>query len=134
MKSTVSTTASAETEGILVEVKSEYAPSRSAPHNSHWFFIYTIRITNNGEQAAQLLSRHWVITNAHGETSHVRGPGVVGEQPRLLPGQSFTYSSACPLETAVGTMAGEYQFRRDDGEMFEATVPQFVLAMPYAIN
>lgn len=130
----MSTTASAITEGIRIEVRSEYSPSRSAPQNSHWFFVYTITITNEGDRPAQLVSRHWTITNAKGETSEVRGPGVVGEQPRLEPGKSFTYTSACPLETSFGTMAGTYQFRRDDGETFTARVPTFSLAMPYAIN
>lgn len=131
---TVSTTASAITEGIRVDVRSEYSASRSAPQNNHWFFVYTITITNVGEQTAQLLARHWTITNARGESSDVRGPGVVGEQPRLEPGQSFTYTSACPLDTSFGTMTGSYRFRRDDGATFDAQVPTFSLAMPYAIN
>lgn len=117
-----------------MDVRSEYSPSRSAPGNSHWFFIYTITITNEGDSAARLMSRRWVITNARGETSEVKGPGVVGETPRLEPGQSFHYTSACPLETSFGTMNGSYRFRRDDGETFEAEVPTFSLAMPYAIN
>ncbi len=125
---------SACTQGIRVEVKAEYSPSRSAPHNSHWFFVYTIRISNEGEETAQLIDRHWVITNAHGEVSEVRGPGVVGEQPHLAAGQSFTYTSACPLDTAFGTMSGTYGMVREDGTRFEAAVPTFSLAMPYAIN
>ena len=130
----MSTSASAVTEGVRIDVRSEYSHSRSAPNNNHWFFVYTITITNEGEDAAKLVNRHWVITNAAGEVSEVRGPGVVGENPRLAPGESFTYTSACPLETSFGTMSGTYEFERDDGLKFSAKVPTFSLAMPYAIN
>lgn len=130
----MSTSVSATTEDIRIDVRSEYSPSRSAPQNNHWFFVYTITITNDGDQTVQLMTRHWTITNARGETSEVRGPGVVGEQPTLEPGKSFTYTSACPLETSFGTMSGSYRFRRDDGVTFDAEVPTFSLAMPYAIN
>ncbi|MCB9507075.1 MAG: Co2+/Mg2+ efflux protein ApaG [Myxococcales bacterium] len=130
----MSTTVSAVTQGIRVEVRSEYSPSRSAPQNNHWFFLYTIQITNDGDAPAKLMSRRWVITNARGEVSEVEGPGVVGEHPHLGPGESFTYTSACPLDTSFGTMAGSYEMARDDGTRFEARVPTFSLAMPFAIN
>jgi ApaG protein len=130
----MSTTASAVTEGILVEVRSEYAPNRSAPQNNHWFFLYTIRITNQGDAPARLMTRHWVITNARGEVSEVEGPGVVGEHPRLATGQSFEYTSACPLDTSFGTMTGTYEMERDNGDRFNAAIPTFSLAMPFAIN
>lgn len=130
----MSTTASATTHGIRVDVRSEYSPARSAPQQDHWFFLYTITITNVGDTPAKLMHRHWVITNAKGEVSHVKGPGVVGETPRLMPGASFEYTSACPLETSFGTMAGTFGFRRDDESTFDAEVPTFSLALPYAIN
>jgi ApaG protein len=122
------------TQGIRVQVRSEYSPTRSAPKDGHWFFLYTITITNEGEQAATLTHRHWVITNARGDVSEVQGPGVVGEQPRLEPGATFEYTSACPLDTSFGTLAGTYSFEVEDGEAFDAEVPTFSLAMPYAIN
>ncbi len=122
------------TQGIRVQVQSEYSPSRSAPKDGHWFFLYTITITNEGEEAATLVQRQWVITNAKGEASEVQGPGVVGEQPRLEPGNTFEYTSACPLDTSFGTLAGTYKFERENGQSFDAEVPTFSLAMPYAIN
>lgn len=130
----MSTSAVALTQGIRVQVQSEYSPSRSAPKDGHWFFLYTITITNEGTEAATLVHRQWVITNAKGEVSEVQGPGVVGEQPRLEPGNTFEYTSACPLETSFGTLAGTYTFEREGGERFDAEVPTFSLAMPYAIN
>ncbi len=90
----MSTSAVAVTQGIRVQVQSEYSPSRSAPKDGHWFFLYTITITNEGEEAATLVQRQWVITNAKGEASEVQGPGVVGEQPRLEPGNTFEYTSS----------------------------------------
>jgi ApaG protein len=117
-----------------VQVHSEYSPSRSAPKDAHWFFLYPITITNEGPEAATLTHRNWVITNAKGEVSEVQGPGVVGEHPRLESGNTFEYTSACPLDTSFGTLAGTYTFEREGGESFKAEVPTFSLAMPYAIN
>jgi ApaG protein len=124
----------AVTEGVRVRVQSRYVPERSDPARNAWFFAYTILITNEGERTVQLLSRHWIITDGEGHTEHVRGPGVVGAQPVLPPGESFEYTSACPLRTAFGTMHGTYQMVTDDGERFDAEVAAFSLSTPYAIN
>ena len=99
----------ATTRNIRVRVQSSYVPERSEPERNSWFFIYTVEIANQGSETAQLVSRHWIITDADGTVREVRGPGVVGEQPMLAPGESFTYTSACPLETPFGTMHGTYQ-------------------------
>ena len=120
--------------GIRVQVRSEYVPERSNPDRGHYYFAYRIRIRNEGEARVQLLSRHWVITDAHGHIEEVRGPGVVGEQPSLEPGQSFEYSSACPLGTPFGSMRGSYQMIDDNGGRFDAEIAPFQLAEPYAIN
>jgi ApaG protein len=99
-----------------------------------WFFAYTIRITNEGDDTAQLVSRHWVITDAAGAVEEVRGPGVVGHQPVLRPGESFEYTSACPLTTSFGTMKGTYQMVTKGGVTFDAEIAPFELTEPYAIN
>jgi len=122
------------TRGIRVEVQSTYVPERSDPGQKRWFFAYTIRITNDGAETAQLLSRHWIITDGDGDVEEVRGPGVVGEQPRLEPGQTYEYTSACPLPTNFGTMHGTYRMATDQGEEFNAEIAPFPLAEPYAIN
>ncbi|MGH3426267.1 MAG: Co2+/Mg2+ efflux protein ApaG, partial [Mycobacteriales bacterium] len=98
----------ATTHHIRVRVQSSYIPERSDPERSSWFFIYTVEITNQGSETAQLVSRHWIITDANGEIEEVKGPGVVGKQPLLEPGQSFEYTSACPLKTPFGSMHGTY--------------------------
>jgi len=118
----------ANTRGIRVQVKSRHVPERSDPDQGHHFFVYAVRITNLGDLSAQLISRHWVITDADGSVQEVRGDGVVGEQPRLEPGQSFEYTSACPLKTPVGAMHGTYRMRLDDGAEFDAEVGAFTLA------
>jgi ApaG protein len=120
------------TEGVLVEVKSAFVPERSQPEDGEYFFAYTVRITNSGAQTVQLLSRHWIITDATGRTEEVRGAGVVGQQPILQPGQSFQYTSACPLSTPWGEMRGTYQMVRDDGTAFDARIATFELAIPAA--
>ena len=122
------------TEGIRVTVKSRYVPERSEPAKNRYFFAYRISISNEGGAPAQLLSRHWIITDGEGEEHHVRGPGVVGEQPRLKKGESFEYTSFCPLATPVGSMRGTYQMIREDGTPFEAEIAPFTLAMPFALN
>ena len=124
----------ATTRDIRVEVRSAYVPERSDPAAKRWFFVYTIRITNEGAETARLVSRHWIITDGDGDAEEVRGPGVVGEQPLLAPGQSFEYSSACPLATSFGTMHGTYQMTTDEGEDFDIEIAPFALAEPYAIN
>jgi ApaG protein len=117
-----------------VQVRSQFLPERSAPRQNQYLFSYTITISNVGEETAQLLSRHWVITDAEGEVQEVRGPGVVGEQPVLEPGMSFEYTSYCPLATNVGTMQGSYTMVRPDGETFDAQIAPFTLAVPNALN
>ena len=120
------------TEGVLIEVKSAFVPERSQPEDGEYFFAYTVRITNSGTQTVQLLSRHWVISDASGRVEEVRGAGVVGQQPILQPGQSFQYTSACPLSTPWGEMRGTYQMVRDDGTAFDARIAPFELAIPTA--
>jgi ApaG protein len=124
----------ATTRGIRVAVVSEYAPGRSRPQDQQWFFLYTITITNEGSEAVQLLSRHWIITNAGGQVEEVRGPGVVGEQPTLAPGESFTYTSGCPLTTAFGTMEGTYEMVATSGEHFDVKIAPFTLSEPYTVH
>jgi ApaG protein len=125
---------SATTRGIRVEVESVFVPERSDPAEKRWFFAYKIRITNEGSETAQLISRHWIITDGDGDAEEVRGPGVVGKQPTLGPGQLFEYSSACPLATSFGTMHGTYQMVTEGGEQFDIEIAPFALAEPYAIN
>lgn len=127
-------TSEAITRGIRVRVESSYVPERSEPERGSWFFIYTVEVANLGTETAQLVSRHWIITDADGTVREVRGPGVVGEQPTLEPGQSFTYTSACPLETPFGTMHGTYQLVTNTGERFDAEIAAFSLGEPHAIN
>lgn len=122
------------TQGIRVKVVSRYDPSRSNPHQNQWFFLYTITITNEGSVTAQLISRHWIITNANGKVEEVKGPGVVGEQPILAPGQSFEYTSGCPLPTSFGTMHGTYQMITAKGERFDAKIAPFTLSEPHALH
>lgn len=122
------------TRGVRVEVKSLYVPERSQPAQSYYFFAYRVDISNVGEEPVQLISRHWVITDGDGQVQEVRGPGVVGEQPRLEPGASFQYTSACPLRTEVGTMHGTYQMLTDADEPFDAQVAPFTLAVPNALH
>ena len=111
-----------------VEVVPQYLPEQSAPAQGVYSFSYTITITNTGEVPAQLISRHWHITDATGQVEQVKGLGVVGHQPLLKPGESFQYTSGCRLRTPSGTMHGTYFFVAEDGERFEASIPMFVLA------
>lgn len=122
------------TDGIRVQVKTMFLPDSSAPREGQYLFAYTIRISNVGEETAQLLSRYWIITDADGEVKEVRGPGVVGAQPVLEPGMSYEYTSYCPLKTNVGTMQGSYTMVRPGGELFEAQIAPFTLAVPNAIH
>jgi ApaG protein len=127
-------TSDATTRGVQVSVVSEYAPERSRPDEKHWFFLYTITISNNSEVAVQLISRHWVITDGNGHVEEVKGPGVVGEQPVLSPGESFTYTSGCPLRTPFGKMEGTYQMVTADAQQFDAKVAPFTLSEPYTVH
>ena len=122
------------TNNVRVEVESQFVPERSQPFEHLWYFMYTVRITNEGDDSVQLISRHWIITDATGHTQEVRGPGVVGEQPLLNPGESFQYSSNCELTTSTGVMKGTYQMVTSGGGSFDATIAPFSLAEPHAIN
>ncbi len=121
------------TRGVRVTVRSQYVPERSAPPQ-RYFFVYQVTIANESAEPVQLLSREWVITNALGEEHVVRGAGVVGEQPRMAPGEGFQYVSACPLDTAVGTMHGTYTMVTDGGDSFDAQIAPFSLAEPMSVN
>jgi ApaG protein len=120
----------AVSEGVRVEVASRYVPEESSPAGERYFFAYTVHISNEGRRTVQLRSRHWIITDARGRIEHVRGAGVVGQQPVLAPGESFEYTSACPLATPYGTMHGSYQMVREDGSGFEAEIAPFELVGP----
>ena len=124
----------AMTRGIRVTVNSEYVPERSDPENELFFFSYHVQISNEGSETAQLISRHWVITDANGKIEEVRGPGVVGEQPTLDPGESYRYSSACPLKTPTGSMHGSYQMKLNTGGHFDAEIAEFQLAPHYTLH
>jgi ApaG protein len=123
-------TSLAVTDGIRVRVKSLYLADQSSPRDDRYVFAYTITISNESALTAQLRTRHWIITDARGEVEEVRGDGVVGEQPRLTPGQTFQYTSGCVLTTPIGTMQGSYRFWRDDGSFFDAAIAPFSLASP----
>lgn len=122
------------TDGVRVRVEARYSPDHSDPRRSEWFFLYTIRLSNEGSETCQLLSRHWIIKNAAGKVEEVRGPGVVGEQPVLEPGDSFEYTSGCPLDTPFGSMEGTYQMVREDGRSFDAAIERFELREPTAVH
>ena len=121
----------AVTRQIRVRVETEYAPSRSNPAQNEWFFLYTIRLTNEGTETVQLISRHWIITDAMGQTEEVRGGGVVGKNPVLEPGATFEYTSGCQLKTPFGSMRGTYQMVTDKRENFEIQIPMFTMTEPY---
>jgi ApaG protein len=122
------------TNGIRVQVTTKFLPERSSPRDGEYLFAYFIQISNVGSETAQLISRHWVITNTDGEEEEVRGDGVVGNQPVLAPGAVHNYNSFCQLKTAVGTMHGEYTMVTPSGETFEARIAPFTLAVPHALN
>jgi|SRR4051812_3543607 ApaG protein len=124
----------AVTNNIRVEVLSRYSPENSRPPQAEWVFQYTVRITNQGTETVQLLSRHWIITDALEHTQEVTGPGVVGEQPVLKPGASFKYSSWCPLKTPTGTMHGTYRMAGGGGRQFDIEVAPFGLRAPYTVH
>ena len=123
------------TRGVRVTVESFYVPGRSTPERAYYFFAYRVFIENEGDTTVQLLTRHWVITNADGEAKEVRGPGVIGQQPVLEPGESFEYTSFCPLPTPVGAMNGSYQMvDQDTNEAFDAIIAPFTLAVPGSLH
>ena len=118
------------TRNIAVSVEINYLETHSSPDDSQYFWAYRVTVENQGNETVQLLSRHWMITNARGEFTEVKGPGVVGEQPVLKPGQSFVYTSGCPLDTPSGMMGGSYLMETDGGERFNIEIPTFSLDRP----
>jgi ApaG protein len=122
------------TNHINVSVKTTYVAAQSQPGAQRFVYAYTITINNNGDLPAQLLSRHWIIQDEQDRTQEVIGEGVVGEQPYLVPGQSYTYTSGVVLETETGIMQGTYQMRADDGTLFDAVIPAFALVPPHAVH
>lgn len=117
-----------------IQVKVTWVESESQPEQNMNFFSYRVHIVNKGAETAQLLSRHWIITDDKGHTEEVRGPGVVGQQPRIQPGQAFEYESACPLNSTSGSMKGTYQMITNSGHSFDVTIPEFYLIAPSALH
>ena len=124
----------AVTRGVRVVVQSKYAPAKSRPAQNEWFFLYTVKISNEGSLPVQLVTRHWLITDGTGRVEEVRGPGVVGKQPTLKPGESFEYTSGCQLKTSTGTMRGTYQMVTEEGSHFDVEIAPFALAEPYTVH
>ncbi len=119
---------------IEVDVETSYLEEQSAPDMNRYVFAYTITIRNEGQQPAKLLTRHWIINDANGNTQEVHGEGVVGEQPYLKPGESFQYTSGTVIETPVGSMEGSYQMLSEDGTPFDADIPAFTLSLPNKLH
>ena len=122
----------AETRGVRVRVVASYLPEQSEPEEGRWVWAYVVDIENEGSETIQLVDRHWIITDAHGRVEEVRGPGVVGEQPVIEPGDAYQYTSGCPLGTDSGVMVGSYGMITQRGERFEAAIPAFSLHLPGA--
>lgn len=122
------------TNGIRVVVRSQYLPEQSDVRANRFVFAYTIRISNESEERVQLKTRHWHILHASGKEEEVHGPGVIGKQPVIVPGQAFQYTSGCVLTTPHGTMRGSYEMVRGDGSTFMAEIPAFSLAVPHTLN
>lgn len=122
------------TNNVRVEVEARFAADRSRTFDNEWVFIYSVRITNEGDDTVQLLGRHWIISDATGHTEEIRKPGVVGAQPVLQPGESFQYSSSCELTTSAGVMRGTYQMVTEDGEHFDVEIAPFSLHEPYTVH
>jgi ApaG protein len=125
---------SASTRGIRVEVKSQFLPQHSSATGRRFAFSYTVQISNESSETVQLRSRHWHILHGNGRREEVRGPGVVGEQPVLRPGEGFRYSSGCVLTSPHGTMHGTYEMVAGDGSRFEVEIPAFSLSTPHSLN
>ncbi|CAN5376161.1 Co2+/Mg2+ efflux protein ApaG [soil metagenome] len=120
----------AVTRGLLVRVRPQYLPEQSDPHEGRWVWAYQVEVENRGDETVQLINRHWTITDGVGRVEEVRGPGVVGEQPTLKPGEAFRYASGCPLNTPSGVMEGAYEMVSEAGEHFEICIPAFSLDLP----
>lgn len=127
-------TSQSSTRNIRVDVRARYSPEHSDPRKMHWFFLYTIKITNEGQETVKLLSRHWIIMDASGNTDEVRGSGVVGEQPILRAGEHFEYTSGCPLKSPFGSMRGTYEMITDAGELFQVEIAPFSLRQAGTFN
>ena len=125
-------TSEAVTKGIRVAVAAQF--SHAEPERNQWLFRYTVRIVNEGVETVQLISRHWIITDGSHAIEEVKGPGVVGSQQILAPGQAFEYTSGCPLPTPFGSMRGSYQMVTSDGTTFDAEIAEFVLSEPYTVH
>jgi ApaG protein len=134
LQSDLAPVSQAVTKDIRVEVIAQHSPENSRPQEGEWVFQYTVRITNLGTDTVQLISRHWTITDAVNHVEEVRGPGVVGAQPTLPPGESFKYSSWCPLKTPTGMMSGTYQMLASDGTQFEIEIAPFGLRARYTVH
>ncbi|MDP6533312.1 MAG: Co2+/Mg2+ efflux protein ApaG [Candidatus Marinimicrobia bacterium] len=122
------------TNGIRIEVKSSFLPERSNPPKPLYVFAYHITISNEGDQSAELRDRYWHITDANGNIEEIRGPGVVGNRPKLHKNESFEYTSFCPLPTAFGVIRGSFRMLRENGESFEAIIDPFKLSVPFSVN
>lgn len=127
-------TSEAVTHSIRVRVRARYSEEHSEPLQQRWLFLYTITISNEGDETVQLISRHWRITDGAEQLQEVKGLGVVGRQPTLAPGESFEYTSGCPLGTPFGSMQGTYQMVTNEGERFEAEIAPFALSGPYTLH
>lgn len=120
----------AETDGVLIKVRPSYLAGQSDPEAGRWVWAYQVEIVNLTGSPLQLMSRHWIITDASGHVEEVHGPGVIGQQPVILPGESYSYASGCPLPTPSGVMVGSYEMRDAQGQVFEASIPAFSLDVP----
>ena len=120
----------ASTRGLTVRVRPQFLPDQSDPDERRWVWAYAIEIENRGRETVQLLSRHWIITDGFGRVEEVKGPGVVGDQPILRPGERYGYTSGCPLPTSSGAMVGSYRMITDGGEQFDIAIPPFSLDVP----
>jgi len=134
LRSDLAPVSEAVTNNIRVEVLAQPSLEHSRPSEGEWVFQYTVRITNIGEDTVQLISRHWIITDGTDHIEEVRGAGVVGQQPKLAPGESFKYSSWCPLKTPMGMMHGTYQMVGSDGQMFDIEIAPFGLKARYTVQ
>jgi ApaG protein len=134
MPEPVTPTSTTVTEGIRVVVRSAYLADQSLPLANRYVFAYTVLIANEGTESAQLRTRHWIITDGDGKVEEVRGPGVVGQEPFLEPGEHFEYTSGCVLRTPRGQMRGTYQMHRPNGRVFDAVIAPFLLALPHSLN
>lgn len=126
--------ATTDTAPITIEVETHYIEEESYPEDERYVFAYTITIRNNSDAPTKLLTRHWIITDGHGQVQEVHGEGVVGEQPHIAPGDYFRYTSGTVLDTPIGTMEGSYQMLSDNGGHFDATIPLFTLSQPHSLH